>query len=295
MKNFKISDFKITSGANFNIKNFKTTMPHFYKDKDDYKKTLKKIKKENNELQDILYAHDKYSFLLIFQAMDAAGKDSTIKHVLSGMNPIGISCSSFKRPSELELDHDFLWRTTKELPRRGHIKVFNRSYYEEVLVVKVHKDILTKYQKLPAENISNLTTTWKNRYKSIKDFESHLNSNGTKTIKFFLNISKKEQKKRFLRRIDLKEKNWKFSSGDLVERKLWTQYTKAYSEAIKHTATPNSPWYVIPADDKPNMRLVIAKIINSHLKKLPIQYPKLNAKDFSELRQSRLQLNKGIN
>lgn len=287
MKNFKISDFKITSGSQFSIKNHKTNISKFYKDKSDYKKTLKKIKKENNELQDILYAHDKYSLLLVFQAMDAAGKDSTIKHVLSGMNPIGISCSSFKKPSELELDHDFLWRTTKELPRRGHIKVFNRSYYEEVLVVKVHNEILTKYQKVPKENISNLSTTWKARYKSIKDFESHLNSNGTKTIKFFLNISKSEQKKRFLRRIDLKEKNWKFSSGDLVERKLWTKYSRAYTEAIKETSTLNNPWYIIPADDKPNMRLIIAKVINIHLKNLPIQYPKVNSNDLAELKKSK--------
>jgi len=287
MKNFKISDYKVSSGTSFDLKTYKTEIPNLYKDKSDYKKILKKIKKENNDLQDILYAHDKYSLLLIFQAMDAAGKDSTIKHVLSGMNPVGISCSSFKKPSDKELDHDFLWRTTKELPRRGNIKVFNRSYYEEVLVVKVHKDILTKYQKIPKENISNLATTWKNRYQSIKNFEAHLDVNGTKTIKFFLNISKKEQKKRFLRRINLEEKNWKFSSGDLVERKLWTQYSKAYAEAIKNSATSHCPWYVIPADDKPNMRLIVAKIINIHLKKLSMQYPQVNKVQLQELQKSK--------
>ena len=212
-----------------------------------------------SELQNLLYAHDRYAILFIFQAMDAAGKDSVIKHVMSGVNPQGCEVFSFKHPSAEELEHDFLWRTTRCLPERGRIGIFNRSYYEEVLVVRVHPDIL-RGEALPAELV-NEKTIWDDRYRSINDLESHLSRNGTRILKFFLHVSKEEQRKRFLARLDDPEKNWKFSVGDLAERALWKEYMTAYQECLRATSTKAAPWFVIPADDKKNARLLVAQAI----------------------------------
>ncbi len=287
MKKFKISDYKISKPSSFKIKNRKTSIQPFYDDIKDYKKKLEDLKEENFDLQNKLYAHDRFSLLLVFQAMDAAGKDSTIKHVFSGMNPIGVKVSSFKKPSDRELDHDFLWRTTRKLPRRGEVGIFNRSYYEEVLIVKVRNEILTKHQKLPKHLTKNLSSVWKSRYKSIKDYEDHLQRNGTHILKFFLNISKDEQKERFLRRINVPSKNWKFSAADIEERKLWPKYMKAYEDAIKATSTPRAPWFVIPADDKKNIRLIVAKIVNTYLKNMPMHYPRVSKEEKEKLRASK--------
>ena len=257
-------------------------------DKDKNKKSLKKSVKNISELQRVLYADDKYSLLCIFQAMDAAGKDSTIRAVFSGVNPAGLQVFNFKKPSSEELEHDFLWRSAKRLPERGRIGVFNRSYYEEVLIVRVHEGILQN-SRIPKELISK--NIWKERYKSINDHEEHLARNGTVILKFFLNVSKDEQKKRFLSRLDEPEKNWKFETGDVRERGYWDDYMEAYQEMLQSTSKPHAPWYVIPADDKPAMRAEVANIIEDTLSKLPIDYPivaKETKKIFNELRNELL-------
>jgi PPK2 family polyphosphate:nucleotide phosphotransferase len=232
----------------------------------------------------MLYAHDRYAILLIFQAMDAAGKDSTIRSVMSGINPAGCQVFSFKQPTPEELDHDFLWRSAKRLPERGRIGIFNRSYYEEVLVVRVHPEYL-KAQKLPDDVDSK--NIWQQRYVSICDHEKHLARNGTVVLKFWLNVSKAEQRRRFLARIDEPRKNWKFSAGDVEERKFWRDYMAAYEAAINATSRPWAPWYAIPADDKPFMRLCVAEIVAQCLKKLKLTYPTVGAREkarFAELR-----------
>ena len=239
------------------------------------------------DLQDKFYAFDKYSMLLIFQAMDAAGKDSTIKHVMSGLNPQGTQVFSFKQPSAEELDHDYLWRTTKALPQRGRIGIFNRSYYEEVLVVKVHD--LIKNEKLPDQLISK--NIWKERYLQIKNFEKHLFQNGTVILKFFLNVSKEEQKERFLKRLETPSKNWKFSAGDLAERKLWNEYQICYEDAINETSTKHAPWYIIPADKKWFARLAVSEIIIRQMKRLKMEYPKLEEEQLKNLEGYKAQLN----
>lgn len=231
-------------------------------------------------MQDILYAQDKWSLLLIFQAMDAAGKDGAIKHVMSGVNPQGCQVSSFKAPSSEELDHDFLWRCQKHLPERGRIGIFNRSYYEEVLVVRVHEQIL-KGQKLPEKLITK--DIWEDRFQDIRNFEKYLNRNGTVVIKFFLNVSKKEQKERFIERIDDPDKNWKFSAADAKERGFWDDYMFAYEELIKNTSTEKSPWYVIPADNKSYARIAIASAIITALDEMELEYPTVSAEKLAEL------------
>ncbi len=231
-------------------------------------------------MQDILYAQDKWSLLLIFQAMDAAGKDGAIKHVMSGVNPQGCQVSSFKAPSSEELDHDFLWRCQKHLPERGRIGIFNRSYYEEVLVVRVHEQIL-KGQKLPEKLITK--DIWEDRFQDIRNFEKYLNRNGTVVIKFFLNVSKKEQKKRFIERVDDPDKNWKFSAADAKERGFWDDYMFAYEELIKNTSTEKSPWYVIPADNKSYARIAIASAIITALDEMELEYPTVSAEKLAEL------------
>jgi PPK2 family polyphosphate:nucleotide phosphotransferase len=231
-------------------------------------------------MQDILYAQDKWSLLLVFQAMDAAGKDGAIKHVMSGVNPQGCQVSSFKAPSSEDLDHDFLWRCQKHLPERGRIGIFNRSYYEEVLVVRVHEAIL-KSQKLPKELITK--DIWEERFQDIRNFEKYLNRNGTIVIKFFLNVSKKEQKKRFIERVDDPDKNWKFSAADAKERGYWDDYMHAYQELIKNTSTKKSPWYVIPADNKSYARIAIASAIITALDEMDLEYPKVSAEKIAEL------------
>jgi PPK2 family polyphosphate:nucleotide phosphotransferase len=222
-----------------------------------------------------MFAHDRYSLLLIFQAMDAAGKDGTIKHVISGINPHGVEVHAFKRPGDEELDHDYLWRTTKVLPSRGKVGIFNRSYYEEVLVCRVHPEIVTKYQRLPEETTSKLDELWPRRFKEIRNFEAMLHANGTRVVKFFLHVSKEEQKKRLLKRIDTPAKNWKFNTGDLAERALWKDYMRAYEEALEGTATKDSPWYVVPADDKGNMRLIVSAVILHEMARMKMKWPVL--------------------
>jgi PPK2 family polyphosphate:nucleotide phosphotransferase len=252
------------------------------------KKTLKKELEDEverlHDLQRVFYAHDRHSLLLVFQAMDAAGKDSTVRAVMSGINPAGCQVFSFKKPTPKELDHDFLWRTTCCLPERGRIGIFNRSYYEEVLVVRVHPEYL-KYQQLPAS--LDLSDVWNERFESIRDMEKHLARNGTVILKFWLNVSKEEQRQRFLSRLDEPEKNWKFSTGDVVERGHWDDYMHAYQEALNATSRPWAPWYAIPADDKPYMRLTVARIIRKTLESLALEYPKVDAKEWARFEEMR--------
>ena len=236
------------------------------------------------ELQDVLYAQDRWSLLLIFQAMDAAGKDGTIKHVMSGVNPQGCQVSSFKSPSSLDLDHDYLWRCVKELPERGRIGIFNRSYYEETLVVRVHPEFL-KGQKLPEECVTK--NIWDERFQDIRGFERYLHRNGTIVRKFFLHVSREEQQRRFLARLDLPEKNWKFSANDAKERGFWDDYMKAYEEMIRATATKDSPWYVVPADNKWFTRVIVAAAVIDALESLNLRYPKVSAAKRKELAEAR--------
>ncbi len=250
-------------------------------------KMLRDNVKELSEAQDLLYADDRYSLLLVFQAMDAAGKDGTIKHVMSGVNPQGCSVTSFKAPSEEELDHDFLWRCNKALPPRGNIGIFNRSYYEEVLVTKVHPTILDK-QRLPVT--ARGTAFWKARYDDINAFERHLVRNGTVILKFFLNVSKEEQKARFMERLDTPEKNWKFSSADVRERGHWDAYQQAYQEAISATSTPWAPWWVIPADRKWAMRTAVSDIVTTTITSLDLRYPQLSDAQREDLAAARAAL-----
>jgi len=239
-------------------------------------------------LQNVLYADNRFSLLIIFQAMDAAGKDSTIKKVMSGINPQGCQVFSFKHPSAEELDHDFLWRTNRCLPERGRIGIFNRSYYEDVLIVRVHPEILAA-QNLPKEG-SGGKNLWKHRYESIRDLEKHLCRNGTKVIKFFLHISQEEQRSRFLERIDDPEKNWKFSAADLIERSFWKKYMTAYEDCLSATSTNDSPWYIVPADEKRKAHVIVSEILVETLEGLKLSYPALNKKQLAELRSIRKQL-----
>jgi PPK2 family polyphosphate:nucleotide phosphotransferase len=252
--------------------------------KKSYKKQLEKLVDELDDLQQRLYAADKHTVLLVFQAMDAAGKDSTIRAVMSGVNPAGCQVFSFKQPSAEELDHDFLWRSAIRLPQRGRIGVFNRSYYEETLVVRVHPKYLGG-QKLPEP--VNLDKLWQERFESIRDHEKHLARNGTIVLKFWLNVSQDEQRKRFLSRLDDQRKNWKFSAGDLTESALWKDYMHAYEQTLNATSRPWAPWYAIPADDKPYMRLQVAEIVVETLKKLNVQYPEVSEKQLAKMQEMR--------
>jgi PPK2 family polyphosphate:nucleotide phosphotransferase len=280
--------FCVTSGKKFKLKDYAT---HENKEQSIAKSEASQLLQQGVELlaqmQDKLYAQDKWSLLLVFQAMDAAGKDSAIKHVMSGINPQGCEVTAFKAPTAEELDHDYLWRCTKRLPERGRIGIFNRSYYEEVLVVRVHEGIL-KGQKLPAGLISS--DIWDQRLEDIRNFEQYLTRNGVVVVKFFLNVSKKEQKKRFIERIDDPSKNWKFSAGDLEERKYWKQYMAAYEDMIKQTATDKAPWYVIPADNKPFARIVIASAIIQAMDAMKLAYPEVTADQVAELQRLKTEL-----
>ena len=279
-----ISSFLAEPGTFDSLKKFSTHETPDVSGKEEAKEIMDSYFAKMQVLQDKLYAGNCYSLLLIFQAMDAAGKDSTIKHVMSGINPQGCQVYSFKQPSPEELEHDFLWRTTKCLPERGRIGIFNRSYYEEVLIVKVHPQIIPG-QKLPGiESVDKIKPDfWSNRYESINDLEKHLTRNGTVILKFFLNVSREEQAERFLKRINEPGKNWKFSIGDIAERKAWDDYQKAYESMIRHTSTKNAPWYVIPADKKWYMRLVVSEIILQRLESLGLKYPELTDKQKEEL------------
>lgn len=284
----KTEDFLVHEGAKVDLKKSPTLVKPFYKDKEDYEDALKAGVKELSDLQELLYASNKYAVLLIFQAMDAAGKDGVIRHVLSGINPQGCQVFSFKHPAATELAHDFLWRTTCVLPERGKIGVFNRSYYEEVLIVRVHPEIL-KGQRLP-DSLLEDESIWKERYRSITDLENHLHRNGTKIVKFFLHLSKDEQKNRFLERIDKPNKNWKFSVADLEERKYWKEYMHAYESCLGATSTKHAPWYIVPADDKKNARLIISNILLDTFKALNMHYPEADDKRKEELKGIRQRL-----
>ncbi|MDI1230285.1 MAG: polyphosphate kinase 2 family protein [Methylobacter sp.] len=285
-----IKDFRVQEDEKIKLEKWPTCVEPVYKSKKKYHKLLKEQVKELSSLQRLHYASNQYAVLLIFQAMDAAGKDGAIRHVMSGVNPQGCQVFSFKHPSATELDHDFLWRTSQNLPERGRIGIFNRSYYEEVLIVRVHPEIL-RSQGLPEELLDE-KTIWQKRYRSIADLENHLYRNGTRIIKFFLHLSKEEQRKRFLERIDEPEKNWKFSAADLEERKFWNQYMRAYETCLSATSTTNAPWYVVPADDKKNARLIISQIILDTFKGLNMHYPKADAKRQQELLSIRHRLTK---
>jgi PPK2 family polyphosphate:nucleotide phosphotransferase len=277
MKKIDIDAFKFIGIGKFSIRKSQTKIADFYDDKEDYEIALKSIQSELDELQEKMYAHNRYGLLVIFQAMDAAGKDGTLKAVFSGVNPQGMKFYSFKRPTESELEHDYLWRTNMQLPERGTITVFNRSYYEEVLVVKVHPEILLNTQRLPTEISVDLEKIFKHRYEDIANLEKYLTRNGIQVVKFFLNVSKKEQSERLIERIEDTSKNWKFEEQDVKEREFWNDYQKAYEDAINSTSTVLCPWYIIPADDKKNMRLIVGNILAEKLKSLDMDYPKSDA------------------
>ena len=286
----KSKHFRVQEGDKVKLKKWPTRVTPVYQSKEQYQELLEAQVGELSALQQLLYASDRYAVLLIFQAMDAAGKDGAIKHVMSGVNPQGCQVFSFKHPSATELDHDFLWRTTQSLPERGRIGIFNRSYYEEVLIVRVHPEIL-RSQALP-EALVNEKTIWQERYRSIVDLENHLHRNGTQVIKFFLHLSKEEQRKRFLKRIDEPEKNWKFSAADVEERKYWKDYMQAYEACLSATSTRIAPWYVVPADDKENARLIISEIILDTMRSLNMRYPETDARRRKELLAIRQRLMK---
>lgn len=281
-------DFQVPEGSTVNLKKWPTLVKPVYKSKEKYQKLLAEQVEALSALQQLLYASNRYAVLLIFQAMDAAGKDGAIQHVMSGINPQGCQVFSFKHPSAMELEHDFLWRSSQCLPERGRIGIFNRSYYEEVLIVRVHPEIL-RSQGLP-DGLLDEKTIWQERYRSILDLESHLHRNGTRIIKFFLHLSEEEQRKRFLDRIDEPDKNWKFSLDDITERKFWSQYMQAYEACLSATSTKIAPWYVVPADDKENARLIISEIILDTFKSLEMHYPETDAQRQQELLAIRQQL-----
>ena len=283
-------DFRVGEGDKVNLKKWPTSVDPVYKSKEQYQKLLGEHVAELSSQQQLLYASNRHAVLLIFQAMDAAGKDGAIRHVMSGVNPQGCQVFSFKHPSAGELQHDFLWRTTRDLPERGRIGIFNRSYYEEVLIARVHPGILLGEGIPDAPHDDK--TVWHGRYRSIVNFERHLHTNGTRIIKFFLHLSEEEQRKRFLARIDEPEKNWKFSNADIEERKFWKHYMKAYEQCLGATSTGASPWYVVPADDKENARLIVSQIVLDTFDELKMTYPRTSAKRRQELRLIRKQLAK---
>jgi PPK2 family polyphosphate:nucleotide phosphotransferase len=278
-------DFRVPAGKDVSLKKRPTIVNPFFKSKKQYHKLLEEHIDELRALQRLHYASNRYALLLIFQGMDAAGKDGAIRHVMSGINPQGCQVFSFKQPSAEELEHDFLWRTTRDLPERGRIGIFNRSYYAEVLIVRVHPEILVS-QGLPPELLDN-QTIWQDRFSSIVDFEAHLHRNGTRVVKIFLHLSADEQRKRFLDRIDDPDKNWKFSQSDMHERKFWKDYMKAYEACLTSTSTDNAPWYVVPADDKENARLIVSRIVLDAFNELKMAYPKTTPKRKQELKAIR--------
>jgi len=282
--------FRILPGKKIKLGHLPTIVEPFCKSKKQYQELLERHVEELSSLQRLHYASNRYALLLIFQGMDSAGKDGAIRHVMSGVNPQGCEVFSFKQPSAEELEHDFLWRTTCRLPQRGRIGMFNRSYYEEVLVVRVHPEIL-RSQGL-TEELRDEKSIWKDRYRSIVDLEKHLHRNGTRTIKIFLHLSQEEQRKRFLERIDEPDKNWKFSTSDIHERKYWKDYMEAYEDCLHATSTPHAPWYVVPADDKDNARLIVSQIVLDVLLGLKMAYPKTTEKRRLELQSIRKQLMK---
>jgi PPK2 family polyphosphate:nucleotide phosphotransferase len=285
-----IKPFRVEEGENVRLKKWPTQIEPFYHSKKHYEEILADHVDQLSTRQDLLYADNRHALLLIFQAMDAAGKDGAIKHVMSGVNPQGCQVYSFKHPSQQELEHDFLWRTTRCLPERGRIGIFNRSYYEEVLILRVHPEILQS-QALPADELAD-PRFWAHRYRSILDLERHLHHNGTQVVKFFLHLSKDEQRRRFLARIDDPDKNWKFSRADIEERGRWKDYQHAYEACLTATSTKHAPWYVIPADDKPAARLIVSQVIVDTLDLLQMSYPTTDRAHRKELQAIRRQLKK---
>jgi PPK2 family polyphosphate:nucleotide phosphotransferase len=281
-------DFRVPEGKKLHLRKWPTKVRRVYKSKTHYQETLRAQVGRLDTLQQLLYASNQYAVLLIFQAMDAAGKDGVIRHVMSGVNPQGCQVFSFKHPSASELAHDFLWRTTRDLPERGKIGIFNRSYYEEVLIARVHPEILR------AENVSDGDgkKIWEERFRSIACLERHLHANGTRVIKFFLHLSKEEQRKRFLARIDEPEKNWKFNTGDVEERGFWKDYMHAYEQCLAATSTKDAPWYAVPADDKENARLIVSQIVVDRLQALDMHYPPTSPERRRELQAIRKRLAK---
>jgi PPK2 family polyphosphate:nucleotide phosphotransferase len=284
----KSTDFRVKEGCRVDLDKWPTSVEPIYESKKHYQKVLSDHVAQLSSLQQLLYASNRYALLLIFQAMDAAGKDGAIRHVMSGVNPQGCQVFSYNHPSAMELQHDFLWRTTRDLPERGRIGIFNRSYYEEVLIVRVHPEILH------SEGIGNGSldekTVWERRFRSIRGLEKHLHRNGTRIVKFYLHLSKEEQRKRFLQRIDEPGKNWKFSLADIEERKFWNRYISAYAECLGATSTRQAPWHVVPADDKENARLIVSQIILDTLNGLEMTYPEVSAERRLELRSIRERL-----
>ena len=284
----KSTDYRVRPGTEVDLRKRATLVRPVYRSKRQYRDMLSAHVKQLGTQQELLYASNRYALLMIFQAMDAAGKDGAIAHVMSGINPQGCRVSSFKHPSAEELKHDFLWRTTRELPERGQIGIFNRSYYEEVLIARVHPEIL-RAEGLPDEFMDE-KSIWRGRYRSIVDLERHLTRNGTRIIKFFLHLSKDEQRRRFIKRIETPEKNWKFSSADIAERHYWKDYMKAYEKCLSATSTYEAPWYVVPADDKLNARLIVSRVVLDTIEELRLSYPKSSVSRRRELRLLRRQL-----
>ncbi len=278
-------DFRVPEGKKLHLAKWPTRIKRVYKSKDDYEDMLAAYIDRMDKQQRLLYASNSHAVLLIFQAMDAAGKDGVIRHVMSGINPQGCQVFSFKHPSPAELAHDFLWRTTRDLPERGKIGIFNRSYYEEVLIVRVHPEILWG-ENLPEPD----KQVWEHRFRSIRDLERHLSANGTSVVKFFLHLSKEEQRKRFLARIDEPDKNWKFQASDVEERQFWKEYMHAYQEALAATSTRHAPWYIVPADDKENARLIVSQVILDTLESLKMHYPPASPERLRELQAIRRRL-----
>jgi len=286
----KSNDFRVHPGARVKLVEWPTKLKPLCKSKKRYEKLLAAHVEALSALQQLHYASNRYALLLIFQGMDASGKDGAIRHVMSGVNPQGCEVFSFKQPTADELEHDFLWRTNRHLPERGRIGIFNRSYYEEVLVVKVHPEIL-HHQGLP-EALLDEKDIWKERYRSITDLEKHLHRNGTRVIKFFLHLSKNEQRKRFLERVDEPDKNWKFSLEDIHERKYWKHYLQAFELCLTETTSQEAPWFVVPADDKRDARLIVSQIVLDTIENLRMTYPKVSAKRHRDLESIRRQLSK---
>ena len=280
--------FRAPHRTKIRLRDWPTRVAPFYRSKEHYQQMLEQHVAQLSTQQQLLYASDSHALLVIFQAMDAAGKDGAIKHVMSGVNPQGCQVFSFKHPSEAELQHDFLWRSTRALPERGRIGIFNRSYYEEVLIVRVHRSIL-RSEGVPTPP-GRHKMIWNERFRSIRNLEKHLHANGTRIVKFFLHLSKEEQRKRFLERIDEPEKNWKFSLGDIEERGYWDDYMAAYEDCISHTSTRDCPWYIVPADDKENARLIVSHTILETLGALRMRYPRTTPKRRQELLEIRKKL-----
>ncbi|HZQ74591.1 MAG TPA: ADP-polyphosphate phosphotransferase [Burkholderiales bacterium] len=285
-----VGKFRVRPGAKVRLKDWPTDTRRFYRSKEHYRELLAAHVEELSELQEKHYADNRYALLFIFQAMDAAGKDGIIRHVMSGVNPQGCEVTSFRHPGPAELEHDFLWRAAQRLPGRGRIGIFNRSHYEEVLVVRVHPEILAR-QGLPQETLED--DLWENRYRSIRHFERHLHRNGTRIAKFFLHLSKEEQRKRFLARIDEPNKNWKLSPSDIEERRFWKDYMKAYGDCLSQTSTREAPWYVVPADDKENARLIVSEVILETLRALKLRYPRATPQHRRDLLAIRRKLARG--